>query len=263
VESVLKFSIGAGSILGLHKIAKVAECVDHRFDRIHILEPLRLFLKFLSNYGIKLNAKRIIYPTSLKNRIFGFAKASRLNDHKRVHIFNIDPFMIVQSRELSLKPKTDFSITLGINASCPFQKLCKQIPLCKDPLQMKISTFSTLAVAGPILEELLCRGLIQDLLLKRGARVILKNILPGKESWVDTTIAKIFRITTTAGLFSAMHLLNKGAVSNEYLHTQLIAAFVGGIVFGALKESKAGMPGAIGGHAANNTLVILPLLQMC
>ena len=55
-----------------------------------------------------------IYPTSLKNRIFGFAKASRLNDHKRVHISNIDPFMIVQSRELSLKPKTDFSITLGI-----------------------------------------------------------------------------------------------------------------------------------------------------
>src|SRR3972149_3208299 len=55
-----------------------------------------------------------VYPNNLKNRDFGLAKAPGFDDHKWVNIRNMDPFMIVKSRELSLKPKTDFSGCLGI-----------------------------------------------------------------------------------------------------------------------------------------------------
>src|SRR3972149_2897242 len=55
-----------------------------------------------------------VYPNNLKNRDFGLAKAPGFDDHKWVNIRNMDPFMIVKSLELSLKPKTDFSGCLGI-----------------------------------------------------------------------------------------------------------------------------------------------------
>ena len=56
----------------------------------------------------------MLYPNHLKNRNFGLAKASGFDDCKSIHISNIDPFAIVESRELSLKPKSDFSGGLGI-----------------------------------------------------------------------------------------------------------------------------------------------------
>jgi hypothetical protein len=56
-----------------------------------------------------------LYTNYLKNRIFGLFKASGLNDRKQIHISNIDSLTIVQSRELLIKPKTDFSGSLCIS----------------------------------------------------------------------------------------------------------------------------------------------------
>lgn len=42
------------------------------------------------------------------------AKAPGLNDRKRVHIDNIEPFAIVQPRELSRRPKSKFMTECGI-----------------------------------------------------------------------------------------------------------------------------------------------------
>lgn len=55
-----------------------------------------------------------LYPNNIKSWDFGLAKASGLDDLKRVHISNIEPFKIVQSQELSLKPKPNFLCCLGI-----------------------------------------------------------------------------------------------------------------------------------------------------
>ena len=55
-----------------------------------------------------------LYPNYLKNWFFGCAKASGIDDRKSVHISNIDRLTIVDSRELSRGPKTNFSGNLGI-----------------------------------------------------------------------------------------------------------------------------------------------------
>ena len=55
-----------------------------------------------------------IYPNSLKNWNLGCAKAPGLNDRKSVNINNIDRLAIVQSRELSRQPKSNFLSCLGI-----------------------------------------------------------------------------------------------------------------------------------------------------
>ena len=64
-----------------------------------------------------------LYPNNLKSRNFGCVKAPGLNDRKQSHISNIGSFTIVQSRELSRQPKSDFSSCLGIFASPPLMKL--------------------------------------------------------------------------------------------------------------------------------------------
>lgn len=56
----------------------------------------------------------MIYSNNLKNWFLDRAKAPGLTDRKRVHISNIDPLAIGQSRELSHGPKTNSSGCLGI-----------------------------------------------------------------------------------------------------------------------------------------------------
>jgi hypothetical protein len=97
-------------VMRCHELAKKSEVVflsEHAKERMleRNITNRQIFDVLRNGMGI---SGPDLYRTRLKNRIFGFAKASGFNDHKWVHISNIDPFMIVKSRELSLTPKTDF-----------------------------------------------------------------------------------------------------------------------------------------------------------
>lgn len=63
-------------------------------------------------YGIAGRAQ-ILYPSDLEHWNCGVAKAPGLNDCKSPHITNIEQFEIIQSQELSLKPKSNCSSHLG------------------------------------------------------------------------------------------------------------------------------------------------------
>lgn len=74
-----------------------------------ILEELcKIFRSVCKDFGAELTEfdgeKDHVYPFYFKNWNFGCAKAPGLNDHKRIHISNIEPLMIIQSRELSRCP---------------------------------------------------------------------------------------------------------------------------------------------------------------
>jgi membrane protease YdiL (CAAX protease family) len=117
-------------------------------------------------------------------------------------------------------------------------------------------------IVAPISEELFFRGLFQDVLLKRIPSFFMRQIAPGKETILDTKIAKAARVLLTAAAFSYAHIGNESLATLDSTGIQLFSTFVLGIGFSALKESKAGMPGAIGAHFINNFLVVIPDLIM-
>src|SRR5262249_16943381 len=88
----------------------------------------------------------------------------------------------------------------------------------------------SVGLCAPIIEEMVFRGLIQEVLLKRIPKYVIKKISPGKEIALDSTIAKATRIALTAALFSACHLANIGSMPN--VSAQLVATFVAGIGLG-------------------------------
>jgi len=59
-----------------------------------------------------------LYPNNLKNWYLGRVKASGLNDFKSLNISNIERLKVVQPRELSRGPNTNFSGCLGIWLVC-------------------------------------------------------------------------------------------------------------------------------------------------
>lgn len=112
-------------------------------------------------------------------------------------------------------------------------------------------------------EELLYRFFIQDICLYRVPRDLIKEIAPGKETILDTKIAKAARVLLTAAYFSYSHWSNVGTFPFWYVQAQVVATFVLGIGFGALKESKVGILGSIGAHMINNALSISTILMAC
>jgi hypothetical protein len=157
-----------------------------------------------------------------------------------------------------------------INSTCKMQALVDQVNSNIPWEQEHTSVFAFKAaqvgmegIGMPIVEEIVFRGLIQDVLLTRIPKYVIRKIAPGKEIALDTKIAKVARITLTAALFSATHLANSGFLADSHVSKQLVAAIVAGIGLGILKESNAGLLGAIGGHIANNIIAIAPALWGC
>lgn len=165
----------------------------------------------------------------------------------------------------------NFNIDSLLNATCYLEEYTKQYNshfpsmthLHQTPLSMKVITGATVGVIVPFSEEILFRGLMQDVLLMRIPKFIVKKIAPGKETVLDSSVAKAARIALTAAAFSAYHFQNQGLFSDSYVTMQLVSTFVMGIGFGLLKESKAGLLGSIGAHMANNFVAIAPTLWSC
>lgn len=162
-----------------------------------------------------------------------------------------------------------FNIESLLNATCYVEEYTKQynsnVPfyMHQTPLSMKVINSANVGVIAPLLEEVLFRGLMQDVLLTRIPKFIVKKIAPGRETALDSSVAKAARITLTAAAFSAFHLQNQGLFADSYVTMQLVAAFAMGIGFGMLKESKAGLLGSVGAHMANNFAAIAPMLWNC
>lgn len=170
---------------------------------------------------------------------------------------------------------TEMNADKLLNATCYMEELAKQLnlhviqtangwqKLNYDVLIIKSEMVGGVVIGPAIKEEILFRGLIQDVCLTEIPKYVIKKIAPGKETILDTTIAKAARIVLTSAAFSAWHLQNKGVLSDSYVSMQLVATFAMGIGFGILKESKTGLLGSIGAHMANNFVAIAPQLWSC
>lgn len=163
-----------------------------------------------------------------------------------------------------------------INAACPLKEFSSQIQASNkgslleqlgiktdSSSDLKKSIFKVAVLQAAVYEELIFRGLIQDILLKRIPQLIIKKLAPGKEKLLDTKTAQAFRITISATAFSAIHLINLLVFPKEYVIPQVVITFVLGIFLGVIKESRLGLAGTIGAHALNNTMAITPILTSC
>lgn len=138
----------------------------------------------------------------------------------------------------------------------------KSKDVCYYSIQAKISSINKILFGSPI-EEIFFRGLMQDVLLTRIPKYVIKNIVPGREIALDSSVAKTARIVLTAAAFSTCHLLNQGLFPDSALINQLTLTFVSGICFGIIKESKMGMLGSVGAHMSINFFAVPLELWSC
>lgn len=110
----------------------------------------------------------------------------------------------------------------------------------------------------PIFEEIVFRGLIQDVMLTRIPKYVVSKILPGRETILDSKMAKVARIIIAALLFSTVgHAYNCIYVADYVVKMQMVGALIAGLGLGMIKESNAGLLGSIGAHAFNNMIGVL------
>jgi|GEM_PF-6874779 membrane protease YdiL (CAAX protease family) len=218
----------------------------------------------VKNFGLGVAAAGIITPltrgTSYLAQLGGLLPEITLEGQVRQVITNFQSQGLNKFNEESL-----------LNATCYLEEVTKQynshFPSMPNkhltPLIMKISAALMTGVIVPLQEEIFFRGLLQDVLLTRIPKFIVKKIAPGNETVLDTTIAKAARILLTSAAFSAAHLSNEGVESDSFVAVQLVSAFMIGIGFGLLKESKAGLLGSIAAHMVHNFAALAPTLLDC
>jgi membrane protease YdiL (CAAX protease family) len=112
-----------------------------------------------------------------------------------------------------------------------------------------------------VAEEMLFRGIVQDVVLKRIPMFVLKKMSPGKESLLETRIYTVARIVLTSSLFALDQLVYSGTLPDSFVQAQVIAALGTGILCGIIAESPLGLLGAIGYHIKNNFLALPCLLD--
>lgn len=118
-------------------------------------------------------------------------------------------------------------------------------------------------IGGGIGEELIFRGLIQDLILKRLVGKTIEKISPEHASWIDTNAAKVMRITLASGLFAATHLITMSEEIPLGIKWQAFSAFTSGLILGAIKESRLGLKGSIACHMTHNAIGMTDIYYSC
>ena len=163
----------------------------------------------------------------------------------------------VANRENNLKPDLCTQITnkTAFYAKCFFigcvvgGATLSFVCVVKFAIILKVNPVNACII--PIIEEILFRYLLQDVIFTQIPKYVLKRIKPGSEVVLDSRSFKIAKIFLTATLFSAGHIQERR-----------VHAFIGGVVYGILKESKYGLVSTIGGHIANNTIVEIVVKTM-
>lgn len=196
-----------------------------------------------------------------------------------INLFRSNGFIPDLTREIHIKGTienlqknsnmTKFDVQALVDAPCYLEEYSKQFNshevswITATPLRLKIMQLAYVGVLGPLWEEFLFRELIQSTLLPMGSKHVIKKMLPNCNDQVYYRVDVLARVIITSCLFSAVHLLNRGTISEGYVIGQLVGSFVLGIVFGLLRESSAGLSGAIGAHIANNVIALGPTLISC
>lgn len=122
-------------------------------------------------------------------------------------------------------------------------------------LPEKTHFFSSLVVYAPVGEEILFRGIIQEILMKKAPVALLQKINPQLANWVQSNkYAKIGRVALSTLLFSLAHLGTENcAMSNRPINVIGLGAVLGLIV--EMNGLKQGLKASIFAHAINNLFV--------
>jgi hypothetical protein len=152
-----------------------------------------------------------------------------------------------------------------LNADCPYQEYLNQANLLSGenntPESIARINFLQFIVIPAVAEELIFRGLLQDVILKRLVGKVVQKIAPSHAGLVDSKIYTAIRIALTTYAFMSIHEANRAIMPDSYVDMQLISTIVMGIGFGILKEAK-GLSWSIGAHAINNLSASLPGMMM-
>jgi membrane protease YdiL (CAAX protease family) len=98
-------------------------------------------------------------------------------------------------------------------------------------------------------EELVCRGLVQNVLMRKLQKKIVVQFSKN-EALVDHPIMKISRIAAASIIFGLMHTRVW-----ECGYGGTIPEIAGGIIFGILAETKYGLVGSSLAHTAANLII--------
>lgn len=151
-----------------------------------------------------------------------------------------------------------------LNADCPYQEYLNQVNLLSGenntPESIAKVNVLQMIVIPAVAEELIFRGLLQDVILKRLVGKIVQKIAPSHAGLVDSKIYTAIRIALTTYAFMSIHEAKQAIMADSYVE-QMVATIIRGIGFGILKEAK-GLSWAIGAHAINNLSAFLPSIMM-
>jgi len=118
----------------------------------------------------------------------------------------------------------------------PLYNYARNVCLVREYLPGLTDTYNILVFKAPIVEELLFRVGLQELILKRAPKVILNRFAPSNSSVVDSKIAKIARVAVTAAAFSLAHAIPPEAGLPQCSTARLVNNFVFGLILGGVQE---------------------------
>lgn len=184
---------------------------------------------------------------------------TNLSDEDKTFLFNYLRNVLNKSE----CPKKEFSHFIKrIFFSPEMQELAKEFE--KDQSFITFNQYIAILQScfrAPILEEILFRGLLQDILLDRFVRWTVNKLGLNDSKWTSSKAYTAGRILITSALFSYVHSFNSAHFTDEYVAEQIKQSFFAGLFFGLIKESPLGLAGSIGAHMINNVIAMLPLLM--
>lgn len=120
--------------------------------------------------------------------------------------------------------------------------------------KMPIKAVWTIAVAAPVIEELVFRGAIQ-----RGIGLAQKGwnhfVIQRELSQEELAVQRTWRVQISAVIFTAVHLMNPHSTMAAKL-TQITWNYMGGVAYGYLSDNYKSLSVSILAHGFNNMLVL-------
>lgn len=118
----------------------------------------------------------------------------------------------------------------------PLYTYVRNVCLVREKLPGLTGTYDTIAFKMPIVEELLFRVGLQEMLLKKIPKAVLNRFAPSYSSIVDTQIAKCARVAISATAFSLAHAMPPEMGWPNCSTVRLINTFVLGLILGGVQE---------------------------
>ncbi|CUI17530.1 hypothetical protein PNK_1925 [Candidatus Protochlamydia naegleriophila] len=120
--------------------------------------------------------------------------------------------------------------------------------------KMPVKAVWTIAVAAPVIEEIIFRGVLQ-----RGVGLVQKGwnhfVTQRELSQEELAVQRTWRIQITAIVFAAAHLMNPHSSTAAKL-TQFTWCYVGGVAYGYLSDKYKTLSVSILAHGFNNMLAL-------